>query len=339
MLRLDRSSFDTASSRLRAQPQQLSAVTSPTARAVDPVAAVKHLINERLGSVLRGVPGKLQQAEYSTQFFTRAQQEMIRNAPEDMLMLLIQRFQQDNFGRMQGMRSLAAAVERPFSAAETGASLQKAALGLRGSVEQSLAVIESQARSNPDFERLGLAEMLASTRERVFKEIDASIAKMTRPGATLEEIKSAQPAIDMALSVIKATGERVLAGLPGQMQYKAKAEQQLTQESLNLANYTLFSRARQPSGPNDFSKLEGQLPPMTGPLTPQQAMQTLGALESRIKTEYEVRRQKAMNLPPELLEAAMFDAAAQRDRLLVAAYRNVVSRLVDPQSPPPPPAG
>jgi hypothetical protein len=339
MLRLDRSSFDTASSRLRAQPQQLSAVTSPAAKAVDPVAAVTHLINERLGSVLRGVPGKLQRAEYSTQFFTRAQQEMIRNAPEDMRMLLIQRFQQDNFGRMQGMRSQAAAVERPFSAAETGASLQQAALALRGSVEQSLATIERQARSLPEFERLQVTEMLANTRERVFKEIDASIAKMTRPGATLEEIKSAQPAIDMALSVVKATGERVIAGLPGQMQQMAKAELQLNQDSLNLANYTLFSRARQPSGPNDFSKLEGRLPPMTGPLTPQQAMQTLGALESRIKIEYEVRKQKAMSLPPELLDAAVFDAEAQRDRLLVAAYRNVLSRLVDPQSPPPPPAG
>ncbi len=337
MLRLDRSSsFHAAPSHLRAQSQQLPPNIMPPPRPQDPLGEARHNIRGRMEGVLRGVAGNLKNAEHSTQFFTLAQQLMLKAAPRELYPQLIQRFQQENQGRLQNMRSQAAAVNRPFSAEETRGNLQQAAMALRGTVDQTFAAFERHARSLPPSEQAQMKELLASNRALVSKEIETHLAAMTRDGASLEDIQRAHAGIKQALTAVKATGDRLLAALPPEKQPLAQAEFRLQQDSLNMANYSLLSRGLQPSSPTDLSKLPGMLPPLKGALTHTQALQTLGRLEASIKQQYSMRMQEANSLPAELRDAAVFDAQAQRDRLLVTAYRNVLGRMADPLPPPPP---
>ena len=337
MLRLDRSSsFAAAPSHLRAQSQQLAPALMPPPRPRDPLAEVRHNIRQRLEGVLRGVAGNLKRAEASTQFLTLSQQLMLKAAPREMYPQLIQRFEQENQGRLQAMRSQAAAVNRPYSSGETSGNLQQAGMALRGSVEQTFAAFERHARSLPPLEQAQMKELLASNRALVSHLLGTNLLEMARGGASLKDVQRAHAEIKRALTAVNAMGDRLLAALPPEKQPLAQAEFRLQQDSLNMAKYSLLSRALQPRSPTDLSKLAGPLPPLTGALTHTQALQTLGRLEQSIKQQYNVRMQEANTLPPELRDAAVFDAEAQRDRMLVSAYRNVLSRMADPLPPPPP---
>jgi hypothetical protein len=75
---------------------------------------------------------------------------------------------------------------------------------------------------------------------------------------------------------------------------------------------------------------------MTGKLTNAQAQKALAQLQSGIQQQYQLRLQQANSLPPEQRMAAQFDAAAQRDRMLATAYRNVLGRLTTPTPVPVP---
>jgi hypothetical protein len=288
--------------------------------------------------VLRGVSSNLARAEHSTQFLTGTQHELLRAAPPETQQLLFQRFQQENQGRLLGMRSQAGAVNRPFSPQETQEHLDQAIGELCSAVEQSFATFERYARTLPPGEGMKVLARLMRERDILIRDLPPLLEQMTRGGASFESILSARDRMDQVIGgATDSMTNRLRQVLPPEARAMAQAEFQLLQDTQNLAKYTLFSRALQPGSPTDFSKLPGPLPAMTGPLTPAQAQRTLGPLEQSIQQQYHLRVQVATTLPPEHLEAAVFDAQAQRDRMRVAAYRNVLSRLVDPMPPPPQP--
>jgi hypothetical protein len=303
-----------------------------------PGAQVAHLIRSRMQSVLNGVQDRLRGAEHSTQFLTQAQQQMLSAAPEEMRQPLIQRFQRENQGRLQGMRNLANVVDRPFSPLETSSNIQHEARALRSSVDQSFAAFERYARSLPPEQRTQVMSQLATERARLSQSLEPQLAQLTRSGASLQDVQSALQRIDAAIGMsVGYMADQLLQAVPPETRPLAQAEFQLLQEGQALAKYNLFSRALQPSSPTDFSKLPGNVP-TTGALTPTQTHQTMGRFEASIQQQYQMRMEQANKLPAELRDAAAYDAGAQRDRLLVTAYRNVLGRMVDPLQPPPAPA-
>jgi hypothetical protein len=331
--------FDTGSARLKAQSPQLTAPAGqPATSAGDPAAGVAHHVRTDMMHVMWRVPTNLRQAERSTDFLTLAQREVLRHSPQERHPQLIQRFERENHERLLGMRSVAVEVQRPFSAKDTGNAIEQAGHALRRSVRQSFATLERQARQLPPEQQAQALERIAAEKARVNQALGPLVDEMSRTGTTLADVQATQQKIQQALAPMNAVAEQLHKQLSPLVKYQVEAEYRVVKEAREMAEYNLFSRALQPNDPLDFSKLPFPVP-ATGPLNAQQAFQLKRYFEGAINRQFNARQQVAARLNPEHGVAGMFDANAQRDRMLVTAYQNILSRMevkVPPVPPSPP---
>jgi hypothetical protein len=300
-----------------------------------PEAQVAHLLRTRMDTALRAVPSALKNAENATQFLTQGQRQVLEAAPEQQRPLLIQKFQRENQARLLGMRIMAAGVERPYSPEERSANIQQTSGALRSQVEQSFATMERYANMADPFERDQIVNMVARTREIVLRDIDASLAVMASDTASPADRAMAHGRLNSTFRGMRDMSQRVIAGVDRKDQQLVHAELGLQQEKMKLLNTTLMGRAMTPRSPTDLNTLRIPVPPLTGPLNAEQAMQTMQKLESAIQVHYRERMSHLKDLPAEHMDIARFEIEAENARLLATAYRNVLSRLEGTQTPPP----
>jgi hypothetical protein len=311
----------------------LSSVVGPKAPP-SPEAQVAHLLRTRMDTALRTVPSALKNAENATQFLTQGQRQVLEAAPEQQRPLLIQKFQQENQSRLLGMRIMAAGVERPFSPEERSANIQQASGALRGQVEQAFATMERYANMAGPRERDSALRVVASTRELVLRDVDASLAVLASDTASPTERASAHHRLASTFRGMNDVSKQVVARLEPKDQQMAHAEFGLQQENMKLLNTSLIGRSMTPRSPTDLSTLRGRVPPLAGPLNAQQAMQTMQQLEGAIQVHYRERMSHLTGLSAEHMDIARFEIEAEHARLLATAYRNVLGRLEGTQTLP-----
>jgi len=105
------------------------------------------------------------------------------------------------------------------------------------------------------------------------------------------------------------------ANAPPEMQGKLRAQVQREHEAL----------ARQLRG--DASSVGRTLSPIETQAQMRQATQVLRQLETGIQQQLQARLQQVNTLPPEIRQLVAFEAQVQRDRMLVNAYRHMLSRV------------
>jgi hypothetical protein len=338
MVRLDRpATFDTgASFPALKNLKSLSSVAGSTPPP-SPEAQVAHLLRTRMDEALRAVTPALKNAERATEFLTQAQRKVLEASPEQQRPLLAQRFNQENRARLVGMRIMAAGVEQPYSPQERSANIQQTSGALRSQMEQQFATLERYANRTDPLDRDLIVNMVARTREIVLRDIDTHMARMASDKSLPSDRASAYRSLLGTFRGVRDMYQRVIAGLPPGDQQLAVARLGLQQEKMKMLNTTLIGRAMTPRSPTDLSTLWMRLPPLTGPLNAEQAMKTMGQLESAIRTHKLERMSHLKDLSPEHMEIARFEIEAENARLLATAYRNVLGRLEGTQTPPPAP--
>jgi hypothetical protein len=256
------------------------------------------------------------------------EQQMIANAPPEMQGELRAQIQRKHEALAQKLRGDASTVGQTFSPTQTQAQMRQATQALKDSVNQTFATYARHANGLPPEQRAKLLNGLQTERANLLKEIDANAARMGSNGASFKDVELGRQRIEQAISrSTNYLGEQILRMVPPEQQALVRFELGMQRAEQNHAQYNLFSRALQPSSPFEFNQLPGGAPPMTGPLTQEQATQVLRQLENGIQKQIQARVQQANMLPPEMHQQAMFDAQVQRDRMLVNAYRNVLGRV------------
>jgi hypothetical protein len=311
-----------------AQPRALSPASVRAPIAGRDVASD---IRSRLNTVLGRIPGYMAHADQIAMPLTAVEQQMIANAPPEMQGQLRAQLQREHEALARQLRGDASSVGRTFSPTETQAQMRQATQALKGSVNQTFNTFARQADRLPPEQRAKVLNAIQSERANLFKEIDANAARMGSNGASFQDVVLGRQRIEQALS--RSTGDlraQILSLVPPEQQALVRAQLEMQRMEQTHAQYNLFDRALQPSSPFEFNQLPGGAPPMTGPLTQAQATQLLRQLENGIQQQAQARVQQANTLPPEMRQQAMFEAQVQRDRMLVNAYRNVLSRVTAP---------
>jgi hypothetical protein len=297
-------------------------------------------IRNRLNTVLGRAPGYQAKADQVAAPLTPMENMMIAHAPPEMQAQIRAQIQQRHQQLAQSLKNSAASINRPFSPADTSAQMGRATQQLKDSVNKTFDALGRQLGSTPMplREQFRLQQELGYRRATALQAIDAHSREMGRSGASFQDVLGGKQNLEKGLQQL--TGDlasAIIGRMPPEKQGMARAELEMNRMNTAQALHNQFSAALQPSSPTEFNQLPGGAPPMTGRLTEAQAKSTLGRLETGIQAQFQARLQEAAKLPPEMQGQARFDAEVQRDRQLVSAYRNVLSRVSPPVISLPPP--
>lgn len=294
-------------------------------------------IRQRLSQVQQRIPGYQAHADQIASQLSPQERQLLMNAPPELRPQLQAQIQQQHQALAQQLRGSASSINSPFTPAQTNGQMAEATQKLAATVNKTFDTYARQLDRIPMplAERARLQKDLDARRSMALQEVGNNTALMARQGASFQDVMGGKQRIEQSLDLLtRDLNSNVLNRLPPEHRAQAQAELEMARMDQAQALHNHFSRALQPASPTDFNQLPGGAPAMSGPLSQTQAKSVLSRLESGIQGQYQARLQEANKLPPEMRAQATFDAQVQRDRMLVSAYRNVLSRVSQPVHPP-----